>query len=185
MFTSIPETKELFTAEKYKKELAKPYSRLDLYLCRTSDFSVGNLGPLSTVNKTESAASASPVIASNAPYMHQGEPEKTSLSELDAHLNQNDIINVSEKVSLNIQPLQHSSVFGGEDSSLVSRDQMLDSVPGPSEHISMDRKKYCKVFFPICNGKFPTSAINELVDACLDRQTTLTTICITREDEGG
>ena len=112
MVTSIPETEELFMVEKYKKELAKPYSRLDLYLCRTSDFSVGNLGPLSTVNKTESAASASPVITSNTPYMHQGEPEETSLSELDANLNQNDIINVSEKVSLNIQPLQHSSVFG-------------------------------------------------------------------------
>ena len=61
---------------------------------------------------------------------------------------------------------------------------MLDSVPDPNGHISMDRKKYCEVFFPICNGKFPTSAINELVDACLDRQTTLTTICVTREDEG-
>ena len=48
----------------------------------------------------------------------------------------------------------------------------------------MDRKKYCKVFCPICNRKFPVSAINEHADACLDRQTTPTTICNTSEDEG-
>ena len=61
---------------------------------------------------------------------------------------------------------------------------MLDSVPGPSRHNSMDRKNYCKVFCPICNRKFPVSAINEYADACLDKQTTPTTICITTEDEG-
>ena len=38
--TSIPGSEELFTVKKYKKELAKPCSKLDLYLCRTSDFSV-------------------------------------------------------------------------------------------------------------------------------------------------
>ena len=46
----------------------------------------------------------------------------------------------------------------------------------------MDRKNYCKVFCPICNRKFPVSAINEHADACLDKQTT-PTICITSEDE--
>ena len=48
----------------------------------------------------------------------------------------------------------------------------------------MDRKKSCKVFYPISNKKFPVSAINEHADACLDRQTTPTTIFITSEDEG-
>ena len=43
--------------------------------------------------------------------MHKGEPEETSLSELDAYLNQNDIINVSENVSLNTQALQHFPGF--------------------------------------------------------------------------
>ena len=99
--TSIPESEELFTVKKYKKELAKPYSKLDLYLCRTSDFSVGNSGPLSTLNKMESTASASPAIANNTPYVHDKEPEETGSSELDAYLNQNDIINVLENVSLN------------------------------------------------------------------------------------
>ena len=47
----------------------------------------------------------------------------------------------------------------------------------------MDRKNYCEVFCPICNRKFPVSAINEHADACLDKQTTPTTICITNEDE--
>ena len=51
---SIPGSEELFTVEKYKKQLAKPYSKLDLYLCWTSDFSTGNSGPLSNLNKTES-----------------------------------------------------------------------------------------------------------------------------------
>ena len=104
--------KELFTVEKYKKELAKPYPKLDLYLCRTSDFSVGNSVRLSTLNKTESTTSTSPAIANNTPYMHEGKPEETSLSELDAYLNQNDTINGSENVSLNTPPLQHSPVFG-------------------------------------------------------------------------
>ena len=116
--------------------------------------------------------------------MHKGEPEETSLSELDAYLNQNDIINVSENVSLNTQALQHFPGFWGENSSLVSRDQILDSVSGPSGHNSMDRKKYCKVFCPTFNRKFPVGAINEHANACLDRQTTPTTICITSEDEG-
>ena len=102
------------TVEKYKKELARSYSKSDLYLCRTSDFSVGNSGPLSALNKTESTASASPAVTNNAPYMHEGEPEKTGLSELDAYLNQNDIINVSENVSLNTQPLQHFPGFWGK-----------------------------------------------------------------------
>ena len=101
--TSIPGSEELFTVEKYKKKLVQPFSKSDLYLCRTSDFSVGNSGPLSALNKTESTASASPAVTNNAPYMHEGEPEKTGLSELDAYLNQNDIINVSENVSLNTQ----------------------------------------------------------------------------------
>ena len=61
----------------------------------------GNSGPLSILNKTESTASASPAIANNTPYMHEEEPEQTSLSELDAYLNQNDIVNVSGNVSLN------------------------------------------------------------------------------------
>ena len=117
--------------------------------------------------------------------MHKGEPEETSLSELDVYLNQNDIINVSENVSLNTQPLQHFPGFWGENSSPVSRDQILDSVSGPSRHNSMDRKKYCEVFCPTCNRKFPVSAINEHANACLDSQTTPTTICITSEDEGG
>ena len=89
------------TVEKYKKELARSYSKSDLYLCRTSDFSVGNSGPLSTLNKMESTASASPAIANNTPYVHDKEPEETGSSELDAYLNQNDIINVLENVSLN------------------------------------------------------------------------------------
>ena len=40
--TNISGSEKLFTVEKYKKELTKPYPKLDLYLCRTSDFSVGN-----------------------------------------------------------------------------------------------------------------------------------------------
>ena len=181
--TSIPGSEELFTVEKYKKKLVKSFSKLDLYLCRTSEF-VGNSGPLSTLNRTESTISASPAIANNTPYMHEGEPKETSLLELDAYLNQNDIINVSENVPLNTQPLQHFPGFWGENSSLVSGDQMLDSVPGPSGHNSVDRKNYWKVFCPICNRKFPVSVINEHADACLDKQTTPTKICITSEDEG-
>ena len=99
--TSIPGSEELFTVEKYKKKLVQPFSKSDLYLCRTSDFSVGNSGPLSTLNKTESTISASPTIANNTPYMHEGEPKETGLLKLDAYLNQNDIINVSENVPLN------------------------------------------------------------------------------------
>ena len=87
MVTIIPGSEELFTVEKYKKELAKPYSKLDLYLCRTSDFSVGNSVPLSTLDKTESTATASPAVANNAHYMYEGEPEETRLLELDAYLN--------------------------------------------------------------------------------------------------
>ena len=79
--------------------------------------------------------------------------------------------------------MQYFPGFGGENSGMVSRDQTLDSAPGPSGHNSMDRKKDCKVFCPIFNRKFPVSAINEHVDACLGRKTT-STICITREDEG-
>ena len=41
-----------------------------------------------------------------------------------------------------------------------------------------------KVFCPICNRTFPVSAINEHADACLEKQTTQTTICITSDDEG-
>ena len=63
------------------KELAKPYSKLDLYLCRTSIFSIGNAGPVSNLNEAESATSATPVIANSTLYMHEGEPEETSLSE--------------------------------------------------------------------------------------------------------
>ena len=180
MVTIIPGSEELFTIEKYKKELAKPYSKLDFYLCRTSDFSVGNLGPLSALDKTESTASASPAIVNNT-HMHEGEPEETSLSELDACLNQNNI-NVSENASLNTQPMQRFPGFLGENSSLVSGDQIMDSVPGPSGHNSMDRKNYCKVFCPRCSRKFPVTAINEHADACSDRQTT-PTVCITSEDE--
>ena len=36
--------------------------------------------------------------------MHKGEPEVMSLLEVDAYLNQNDIIHVLEYVSLNAQP---------------------------------------------------------------------------------
>ena len=106
-----------------------------------------------------------------------------SLLELP-YLNQSDITHVLESVSLNTQPMQYFPGLGGENSGLVSRDQTMDSVPGPSGHNSMDRKKDCKVFCPIFNRKFPVSAINEHVDACLDRKTAPTTICITREDEG-
>ena len=101
MVTSIPGSEEFFTVKRYKKELAKPYSKLDLYVCQTSDFSVGNSGPLSTLNKMESTASASPAIANNTPYMHDEEPGETGSSELDTYLNQKDIKNVLENVSLN------------------------------------------------------------------------------------
>ena len=47
-----------------------PYSKLDLYLCQTCDFSAGNSGALLTSNKTESIISASFAIANNTPYMH-------------------------------------------------------------------------------------------------------------------
>ena len=82
--TNIPRSEELFTVEKYKKELAKSYSKLDLYLCRTYDFSIENSGPISNLNKAERATPATPVIANSTLYMHEGEPEETSLSELDA-----------------------------------------------------------------------------------------------------
>ena len=72
VITNIPGSEGLFTVEKYKKELAKPYSKLDLYLCRTSDFSIGNSGPISNLNKAESAASATPVIANSTLYIHEG-----------------------------------------------------------------------------------------------------------------
>ena len=149
---------KIFTVKKYKKELAKPYSKLDLYLCRTSDFSVENSGPLPALNKMESTASASPVIANNTPYMHDEEPEETGLSELDAYLDESDIVSVMENVSLNIQPLQHFPGFGGKNSSLVSGDQKLDRVPGARGHNSMERKNDWKVFCPIRNRKCPVSA---------------------------
>ena len=66
MVTNIPNSEMLFTLEKYNKEFAKPYFKLDLYLCRTSDISTGNSGPLSNLNGTESTASAAPVIANSA-----------------------------------------------------------------------------------------------------------------------
>ena len=116
--------------------------------------------------------------------MHKGEPEVMSLLEVDAYLNQNDIIHVLEYVSLKAQPQEHFLGFWGENSGLVSKDQTMDSITGPGGHKSMDRKKYCKVFCPICNRKFPVRAINEHADACLDRQTTPTTIFNTSEDEG-
>ena len=50
--------------------------------------------------------------------------------------------------------------FCGENSSLLSRDQTLDSVPGQSGHNSIDIKK-SEVFCPICNKKFPVIAINK------------------------
>ena len=112
MVTNIPGSEELFTVEKYKKELAKPYSKLDLYLFRTFDFSVGNSGLISNLNKAESATSAIPVIANSTLYIYEGKPEETSLSELDAYLNQNDIINVSENVSLILSPCNTSPGFG-------------------------------------------------------------------------
>ena len=64
--TNIPKIEMLFPLEKYNKEFAKPYFKLDLYLCRTSDFSTGNPGPLSNLNGTESTASAASVIANSA-----------------------------------------------------------------------------------------------------------------------
>ena len=79
--------------------------------------------------------------------------------------------------------MQHFAGFWGENSCVVSRDQILDSVLGPSGHNSMDRKKSCKVFSPICNKKFPVIEINEHADSCLDRQTTPTIICIRREED--
>ena len=59
--TNIPGSEELFTAEKYKKELGKRYSKLDLSFCRASDISIGNSGSLSNLNETKSTASAAPV----------------------------------------------------------------------------------------------------------------------------
>ena len=59
--TNIPGSEELFMAEKYEKELGKPYSKLDLSLCRTSDIFIGNSGSLSNLNETKSAASAAPI----------------------------------------------------------------------------------------------------------------------------
>ena len=76
-------SEELFMVEKYKKEFAKPYSKLHIYLCQTYNFSVGYSGPLSTLNKMESSASAAPAIANSTPYIHTREPEETSLLELD------------------------------------------------------------------------------------------------------
>ena len=66
--------------------------------------------------------------------MHEGEPEETSLSELDVYLNQKDIINVSENMSLNTQSLQHFPGIWGENFALVSEVQTLGSVPDPSGH---------------------------------------------------
>ena len=54
--------------------------------------------------------------------MHEGEHEETGLVELETYLNQNNMINVSENVSLNTQPLQHFPDFWEENSGLVSRD---------------------------------------------------------------
>ena len=83
MVINTPWSEELFMVEKYKKEFAKPYSKLHIYLCQTYDFSVGHSGPLSTLNKMESPASAAPAIANSTPYIHKGEPEERNLLKLD------------------------------------------------------------------------------------------------------
>ena len=85
MVINTPWSEELFMVEKYKKEFAKPYSKLTHILLSNIQLFCWIFRPiLSTLNKTESPASAAAAIANITPYIHKGEPEEMSLLELDA-----------------------------------------------------------------------------------------------------
>ena len=85
MVTNTPWSEELFMVEKYKKEFAKPYSKLTYILLSNIQRFCWIFRPiLSTLNKMESPASAAAAIANITPYIHKGEHEETSLLELGA-----------------------------------------------------------------------------------------------------
>ena len=136
---SIPGSPELFTLEKYKKELAKPYSKIDLYLCLSSSF-----------------------------FYHDDKEieilKNDSRKETESILSPSDIQPIEtpcEDSLLDNLPMPDSEIG-------AIFDEMINSNT-VSNDINQFKTVESKLLCPICNKKFPVSIIESHANECLAR----------------
>ena len=145
----IPGTDDCFTVEKYKKELAKPYSKIDLYLCKVHDISEQSDAIEFDNNKFTNSQISGIFDDNNTTGL---------ITDFDAFLNNSSVYSPLLDAEFSTKKEK-----GQQD--LLPMDNCASS--STSNHTASARVTVHQVFCPICNKKFDTSVIEEHADACL------------------
>eukprot|EP00112_Aurelia_sp_Birch-Aquarium-sp1_P007932 Seg1866.5 transcript_id=Seg1866.5/GoldUCD/mRNA.D3Y31 product="hypothetical protein" protein_id=Seg1866.5/GoldUCD/D3Y31 len=151
--TEVPGSGKSFTVPDYKKELSKPYSKLDLYICRKSDFEGGRDGP-------ESHKQAPVIVVKNEIVDLEPDFVLQSMDNL-ADLQFPSFADV----------MSHAPEFSQDPinnvQTLTSTSQTTTTEQGYNSFFGVPNSR-C----PVCNKKFIVSMIEEHVDSCLQSKET-------------
>ncbi|XP_047143016.2 uncharacterized protein LOC124817223 [Hydra vulgaris] len=145
----VPGTNSLFTVEKYKESLNKPFSKIDLYLCKQSILNLENK-EVADLNNDSSISDLD-----NFCFQYHSEDFNNNT------LSNNYLGDFPEKLS--IENNQSFSYFGVVDSKSVKNFKDISSQQTASQSSSGVSCGLC----PVCNQRFPFSVLEQHADNCL------------------
>lgn len=153
---SIPGSSNLFTLESYKKELAKPYSKIDLYLCLSSTFHCENYNKEIDNFKLDLDISIK-------------EPNDHSDFQSSVHVNQNTYSLPANDTNISPQPIETQDEKLWLDLPMPYNDigNMFDEMVSNENQFKSTTES--KLLCPICNRKFPVSLIEGHANDCLSK----------------
>eukprot|EP00794_Sanderia_malayensis_P020690 gene20690-22727_t len=161
--TTVPGSDKPFTIQDYKKELAKPYAKLDLYICRKSEFEGRD------VHQEEKSDKKVPVIV-----------VKDEVADLENQI----YLDIDNFPDLNFPSFTNDTAVGpvltpglGCSQDLASSEETMAN-SGMANSVTPKEDGFNSFFgepktrCPVCNRKFIISMIEEHVDACLQSKET-------------
>ena len=160
--TFIPGTTIPFNVERYKNELGKPFSKIDLYLCQTHQLERGEL------NRLKSELAKPLFVNSDDDYgCEEFDADKFLNSAFDNIPDDDPTLSLTDKDEPAIVAVVTSHNLKATNPNLTAISG-LDQQPGPSS--SGNNGRNCGGFCPVCNKRIPFSIIERHVDDCLNKR---------------
>ena len=177
----LPGSDEDFVLYKYRREIAKDYKRITLYICKNSDLEVSVLSQQFSYD-TENEASSPPIKKGRADIEQRCSETKemSSVAETseaftyypdiptnDYHSFQ-EFFDRSDTTDLS----KYLSPLNAHENQPLSHD-FLSEVQSSSKSLAPGSNTICKVHCPICNQKFPIDEIDNHANGCLDQRSNI------------
>ena len=177
----LPGSDEDFVLYKYRREIAKDYKRITLYICKCSDLEVSALGQQLSYD-VENEASSPPIKKGR----DDNEQRCSETKEICSVAESNEAFTCYPDIPINdyhsfqeffdksdtADLTKYLSPLNAHENQPLSHD-FLSEVQSSSKSLAPISNTICKVHCPICNQKFPIDEIDNHANGCLDQRSSI------------